>query len=163
MSLLYNYPLWIAVSAIFFAQFVKVPLQFIMTKKLDWKLLTSTGGMPSSHSAGVTALTTSVAMETGLDSIFFAISAVFAGIVMYDATGVRRQAGEHAAVLNRLRGDFQRMITDFHAWQGRDQKQKQEEFTMLKELLGHKPAEVFFGCLTGIVWSIIIYTAFELI
>ncbi|MCJ7843468.1 divergent PAP2 family protein [Lederbergia sp. NSJ-179] len=162
MNLLNNYPLWIAISAIFFAQFVKVPLQFIMTKKINWNLVTSTGGMPSSHSAGVTALTTSVAIDSGLDSTLFAISAVFATIVMYDATGVRRQAGEQAAVINRLRLDFQRMISDIHVWQGKTYKQKQEEFKSLKELLGHKPVEVFFGGLTGVLWAIAIYNLFEL-
>ena len=102
MALLLNFPLWTAISAIFLAQLVKVPIHFIVTKKTDWSLLTSTGGMPSSHSAAVTALATAVALETGLDSTLFAITTVFALIVMYDAKGVRRQAGEQAAVLTGL-------------------------------------------------------------
>ena len=63
MNVLENFPLWAALTSIFFAQFVKVPIQFMPLKKVDWSLLTSTGGMPSSHSAAVTALTTGVALE----------------------------------------------------------------------------------------------------
>ncbi|MBS4220866.1 divergent PAP2 family protein [Bacillus sp. FJAT-49711] len=157
MEFLHNFPFWAALTAIFFAQFIKVPLHFIMTKKADWTLITSTGGMPSSHSAGVTALTTSVALDAGLGSTLFAVSAIFAIIVMFDATGVRRQAGEQAAVLNRLSVDFQKMISDIHVWQGKTHKEKQMEFIKLKELLGHKPVEVFFGGLTGIVWALALH------
>ncbi|MBS4195207.1 divergent PAP2 family protein [Lederbergia citri] len=157
MDFLHNFPFWAAITAIFFAQFVKVPLQFIMTKKIDWTLITSTGGMPSSHSAGVTALTTSVALVEGLGSTLFAVSAIFAIIVMFDATGVRRQAGEQAVVLNRLSLDFQKMISDIQDWQGKTNKEKQIEFKKLKELLGHKPVEVFFGGLTGVIWAVILH------
>ena len=66
MDLFINFPFWASLTAIFFAQFVKVPIHFIATKKLDWSLLTSTGGMPSSHSAAVTALTTGVALRIWL-------------------------------------------------------------------------------------------------
>ncbi|MBW8351660.1 divergent PAP2 family protein [Bacillus sp. IITD106] len=160
MDFLHNFPFWAAITAIFFAQFIKVPLYYIMTKKIDWTLITSTGGMPSSHSAGVTALTTSVALVEGLGSTLFAVSAIFAIIVMFDATGVRRQAGEQAVVLNRLSLDFQKMISDLHDWQGKTHKEKQNEFKKLKELLGHKPVEVFFGGLTGIVWAVILHKLF---
>ena len=84
MELFTNLPLWAALAAIGFAQFVKVPLHFIVTRKVDWSLITSTGGMPSSHSAAVTALTTGIALEQGVGSPFFAISTVFAVIVMFD-------------------------------------------------------------------------------
>ena len=87
MDLLNNFPLWAAFSAIFFAQFIKVPIHYLVTKKADWSLLTSTGGMPSSHSAAVTALATAVALDVGLDSTLFAVTAIFAVIVMYDAKG----------------------------------------------------------------------------
>ena len=159
MALLLNFPLWTAISAIFLAQLVKVPIHFIVTKKTDWSLLTSTGGMPSSHSAAVTALATAVALETGLDSTLFAITTVFALIVMYDAKGVRRQAGEQAAVLNRLTADFQRHI-ETNVWRNKSNTAKQKEIIKLKELLGHKPIEVFFGGLTGIVWALILYYIF---
>ncbi|MFD1708661.1 divergent PAP2 family protein [Siminovitchia sediminis] len=154
MDLIMNYPLWFALTAIFFAQFVKVPLQFMITKKWDWSLLTSTGGMPSSHSAAVTALTTGIALEEGLGSPIFAVSAVFAIIVMFDATGVRRQAGEHAIVLNQLSADFQRFIEEAKDWPEKPEHEKRDE---LKELLGHKPVEVFFGALTGIFISLVFH------
>ncbi|WP_433744123.1 divergent PAP2 family protein [Falsibacillus pallidus] len=157
MDLLTNFPLWAAIAGIFFAQFVKVPIQFVATRKIDWSLLTSTGGMPSSHSAAVTGLATGVAIESGLGSPVFAVSAVFAIIVMFDATGVRRQAGEQAIVLNKLAADFQRLVDEAKLWQKKPAEQRQKE---LKELLGHKPIEVFFGGLTGILLTLILYYFF---
>ncbi|UII55392.1 divergent PAP2 family protein [Cytobacillus spongiae] len=154
MDLLTNFPLWAAIAGIFFAQFVKVPIQYIATKKLDWSLLTSTGGMPSSHSAAVTALSTGVALETGLASPIFAVSAVFAIITMFDATGVRRQAGEQAIVLNQLVSDFNRFVEEAKVWQQKPEQEKRKE---LKELLGHKPIEVFFGGLTGVVLTLLLH------
>jgi uncharacterized protein len=154
MNILENFPLWAALAAIFFAQFVKVPIQYIATRKLDWSLLTSTGGMPSSHSAAVTALSTGIAIEAGLDSALFAVSAVFAIITMFDATGVRRQAGEQAIVLNKLVADFNKFLEDAKTW---PQKEEQEKRKELKELLGHKPIEVFFGGLTGVFLTLFLY------
>ncbi|MEH7392522.1 divergent PAP2 family protein [Bacillus sp. JJ1474] len=154
MDLLLNFPLWSAIAAIFFAQFVKVPIHFIATRKVNWALLTSTGGMPSSHSAAVTALSTGVALETGLDSPVFAISAVFAIITMFDATGVRRQAGEQAIMLNQLMSDFNRFMEEAKVWQKKAEQEKRKE---LKELLGHKPIEVFFGGLTGILLTLFLH------
>lgn len=151
MELLTNFPLWSALAAIFFAQFVKVPIQFIATRRVNWSLLTSTGGMPSSHSAAVTALSTGVALETGMDSAVFAVSAVFAIITMFDATGVRRQAGEQAIVLNQLVADFNKFVEEAKMWQKKEGQEKQRE---LKELLGHKPVEVLFGGLTGILLTL---------
>lgn len=158
MELFFNFPLWSALAAIFFAQFIKVPLQFFITKRVDWSLLTSTGGMPSSHSAAVAALSTGIALETGLGSSLFAVSAVFAIIVMFDATGVRRQAGEQAIVLNRLVSDFQRFIEEAKEWPEKPEQKKREE---LKELLGHKPVEVFFGGLTGIGLTLLLHYIFQ--
>jgi uncharacterized protein len=157
MEMFMNFPFWSAIAAIFFAQFVKVPIQFIATRKIDWSLLTSTGGMPSSHSAAVTALTTGVALEVGLDSPVFAVSALFAIITMFDATGVRRQAGEQAIVLNQLVLDFNKIIKDVKNWPDKPEQEKRKE---LKELLGHKPIEVFFGGLTGIALTLLFYFAF---
>lgn len=154
MDLFSNFPLWAALSAIFFAQFIKVPLHYIALRKIDWKLLTSTGGMPSSHSAAVTALTTAIALKEGLHSNLFAISAVFAVIVMFDATGVRRHAGEQATVLNKLVADFNRFLVDAKYWQNKPAQEKRRE---LKELLGHQPIEVFFGGLTGILLTLVLY------
>ncbi|MFJ8459008.1 MULTISPECIES: divergent PAP2 family protein [Lysinibacillus] len=154
MSLLQNTPLLVALFAVLFAQFVKIPIHFLMTRQINWGLITSTGGMPSSHSASVTGLTTSIAYETGLDSPIFAVAAMFSFIVMYDASGVRYQAGQHAAVLNQLRKDFQILLHDFKKWPQMDGQEKMEE---LKTLLGHKRSEVFFGALTGIFIAIITY------
>ena len=154
MDLFINFPFWASLAAICFAQFIKVPIHFIATKKLDWSLLTSTGGMPSSHSAAVTALTTGVALESGLHSPIFAISAIFAIITMFDASGVRRQAGEQAIVLNQLVADFNKLVEDVKTWPKKEEQEKRNE---LKELLGHKPIEVFFGGITGVFLTLALY------
>ncbi|WP_318507655.1 divergent PAP2 family protein [Bacillus sp. T3] len=154
MEMLSNFPFWSAIASIFFAQFVKVPIQFLATRHINWSLLTSTGGMPSSHSAAVTALSTGVALEAGLNSPVFAVSALFAIITMFDATGVRRQAGEQAIVLNQLVADFHKIIFEAKNWTGKPEIEKRKE---LKELLGHKPIEVFFGGLTGIALTLLLY------
>ena len=155
MEIFTNTPLWIALLAVLFAQFVKIPIHFIATREFKPGLAFSTGGMPSSHSASVTSLATAIGIENGLDSPFFAIAAVLSIIVMYDATGIRRQAGEHATILNQLVKDFQRLVADAKNWPQKEQQQKKEE---LKELLGHQPIEVFFGALTGIILAIVVYS-----
>ncbi|MET3699464.1 hypothetical protein SAMN05877753_111103 [Bacillus oleivorans] len=151
MVLFQNFPLIAAILAIIFAQFVKIPIAFITTQKWDWSLFNSTGGMPSSHSAAVTALTTGVALEEGMGSTLFAVSAVFAIIVMYDSSGVRRQTGEQAIAINQLMKDFQRIVREpKHA----------KPLKELKEVLGHKPIEVFFGALTGIILTLFLHILF---
>ncbi len=101
--------------------------------------------MPSSHSAAVTALSTGIALEQGLDSPLFAVAAIFAVITMFDATGVRRHAGEQATVINKLVIDFNRFVSEAKDFQKAEEKEKQKK---LKELLGHQPIEVFFGGVT---------------
>jgi len=157
LELLFNFPLLASLAAIFFAQFIKVPIYFIVSRKWDWSLITSTGGMPSSHSAAVTALSTGVALDHGLDSSIFAISAVFAIITMFDATGVRRHAGEQATVLNQLVIDFNKFVKEAKVW---PQKADQDKQKKLKELLGHQPIEVFFGGLTGILLALLLHYFF---
>ncbi|MBD1380842.1 divergent PAP2 family protein [Metabacillus arenae] len=154
MELLFNFPLLASLAAIFFAQFVKVPIQFAVSRKIDWSLLTSTGGMPSSHSAAVTSLSTAIALEQGIESSIFALSAVFAIITMFDATGVRRHAGEQATVINKLVADFSIFVEEAKGWPKAEEKEKQKK---LKELLGHQPIEVFFGGLTGIAVALTLY------
>jgi hypothetical protein len=154
MELFLNFPLLASLAAIFFAQFVKVPITYVITRKLDWTLITSTGGMPSSHSAAVTALATGVALDNGLASSLFAVSAVFAIITMFDATGVRRHAGEQATVLNKLVTDFNTFVGEAKSWPQQEEKEKQKK---LKELLGHQPIEVFFGGLTGILLTLFLH------
>lgn len=157
MEIFTNFPLLAALLAIGFAQWIKVPLQYIATKRFDWTLITSTGGMPSSHSAAVSALATAIALEEGLESPYFAIAAIFGVIVMFDASGVRRHAGEQATVLNRLVDDFNKLLTEVKSWPEKKEQDKRKE---LKELLGHQPIEVFFGGLTGILLTLILYFLF---
>ena len=149
-----NFPLWAALLSIGFAQFIKVPLFFIATRTFDWSLLTSTGGMPSSHSGAVTALATAIAIDYGLGSPYFALAAIFGIIVMFDATGVRRHAGEQATVVNQLVSDLNKMVSEFKQWPDKEEQEKRKE---LKELLGHQPIEVFFGGLLGIIIAVILH------
>ncbi|MGN7375426.1 divergent PAP2 family protein [Bacillus halotolerans] len=158
MELFMNFPLLSSLAAIIFAQVIKVPIQFIVSRKLDWSLVTSTGGMPSSHSAAVTALSTGVALEHGLGSSLFAVSAIFAVITMFDATGVRRHAGEQATVINKLVIDFNRFVNEAKDFPKAEEKEKQKK---LKELLGHQPIEVFFGGLTGILLTLALAYFFQ--
>lgn len=127
-------------AAAFFAQVIKFFVFTIRTRRINFKIFTTTGGMPSSHSAGVMGLTTSVGIISGFDSVVFAIALGYAMIVMYDAAGLRRAAGKTAASLNRMMDDFYKH--DLQAVGGK-----------LKELLGHTPLEVFFGALFGILFA----------
>ena len=126
-----------------------------MTRKIDWSLLTSTGGMPSSHSAAVSSLAMAIGFEVGFDSPIFAIAAMFAGIVMYDASHVRYQAGQHAAILNELRHDLQLFYKEVKRWPEMNEQEKIED---LKTLLGHKKSEVFIGGLSGILLAVVVYS-----
>ncbi|MFD1031981.1 divergent PAP2 family protein [Metaplanococcus flavidus] len=154
MEFFTNTPLMIALFAIIFAQFLKIPIQYAVTRELDWKLFSSTGGMPSSHSAAVTSLTTAVAYEHGVGSTIFAVATMFAVITMYDATGVRFQAGQQALTINKLRTDLQLFMNETRTWANKKEEEKIEE---LKTLLGHKPSEVFMGALIGIAISVVVY------
>lgn len=154
MTLIANTPLVVALCAIIFAQLLKVPIYFLATKKWDFSLITSTGGMPSSHSAAVTSLATAVAFETSLDSPIFAVATMFALIVMYDASGVRLEAGKHATLLNELRKDFDLLTKNIGEWPKLNEREKQQE---LKTLLGHKRSEVVTGALAGIVFASLVY------
>jgi len=133
------------IIAAFVAQSMKV-LAYIWThKKINFKIFTTTGGMPSSHTAGVIALTTAIGIIEGTESIAFAISLGFSLIVMQDAAGVRRAAGKTAATLNRLVDEFIQ------------KNQEVKPYEALKELLGHTPLEVFCGMILGIIVPIIIH------
>lgn len=128
------------VLSAFFAQLIKFFIFTIKSRKINFKIFTTTGGMPSSHSAGVMGLATSVGIIEGFDSVVFAISVGFALITMYDAAGVRRAAGKTAACLNKMMDDFYKH--DVQALGGK-----------LKELLGHTPFEVIMGALFGIAFA----------
>lgn len=137
-----NEMLMAALISWFIAQFIKVMLVLIKEKKLNFKKFIESGGMPSSHSSLVVALTTAAGKAYGLDSSTFAVSAVFSLVVMYDASGVRRAAGKQAQALNRL-------IEEFYV-----EKPRVDE--RLKELIGHTPVEVFAGALLGLVIGLLI-------
>ena len=124
----------------FCAQVLKFIIFTIRSRKINFKMFTTTGGMPSSHSAGVMGLATAVGLIEGFDSVLFAISVGFALITMYDAAGVRRAAGKTAACLNKMMDDFYKH--DVQAIGGK-----------LKELLGHTPFEVIMGALFGIAFA----------
>ncbi|AMA72000.1 MULTISPECIES: divergent PAP2 family protein [Aneurinibacillus] len=158
-DLLSNFPLWSALLAIGIAQGIKVPITYFAIRKWDWKLLFSTGGMPSSHSAAVTALTTAVGLIEGFGSTLFAISVIFSIIIMFDAAGVRRHAGTHAAVLNILVEDFNQLIEELKTMRV---KPRRERAKKLKELLGHQPSEVLVGGWLGIVQSTLLYYLLDL-
>src|SRR3972149_818737 len=119
------------------AQIIKLPLEYLLHRNWDWGLLLSTGGMPSSHSALVAALSVAVGLQEGFTSPLFAISWVLAMIVIYDAIGIRRHAGDHARVLNLMIDEL---------FTGHPLAEKE-----LKEVLGHTPREVIGGVLLGIV------------
>jgi acid phosphatase family membrane protein YuiD len=144
-SILDNFPLSAAFMAIVLAQFVKVPIFLIAKRSWNFKLGFSTGGMPSSHSAGVCALTTAVGIDEGTSSAAFAIAVVVSVITMFDAAGIRRHAGIHASFINRIMAAAPITKED-----GYDQK-------ALKELLGHRPIEVFIGALFGIIVSFLLH------
>jgi hypothetical protein len=127
----------VGLSAAFIAQIIKFCIFTIRTRKINFKIFTTTGGMPSSHSAGVMGLATSIGLIDGFNSTIFAVAIGFAMVTMYDAAGVRRAAGKTAACLNRMMEDYYK-----HDVQAIGEK--------LKELLGHTPFEVYMGALLGI-------------
>ena len=130
-----------AFSAIITAQIIKCIVFLIIKRKIDLRLFTTTGGMPSSHSAGVMGLSTAVGLINGFNSVNFAIALGFACIVMYDAAGVRRAAGKQAACLNKI-------IMDIY------KQDLAEAGGKLKELLGHTPMQVFVGATYGVFYAI---------
>lgn len=116
----------------------------------------STGGMPSSHTATIISLTTAIGITSGVQSNEFAIAVIVSLIVMHDAMGVRRHAGYHAEVLNTLLADFNVLIETLK----HPSLKKTESREKLKELLGHQPAEVFFGAITGIIVGYLTYLVY---
>ncbi|WP_312472089.1 divergent PAP2 family protein [Neobacillus sp.] len=148
-----SYPILAALLGMLIAQFVKIPIHYITSRELKWNLMFSTGGMPSSHTSTIISLTTAIGITTGVYSNEFAICVVVSLIVMHDATGVRRHAGYHAEVLNTLLANFNLLIETLKD----PNLKKTESREKLKELLGHQPAEVFFGAITGIIVGILTY------
>jgi hypothetical protein len=135
-----NRVLLVALVACFVAQGLKLIVEVIKHQKVDLPVLVTTGGMPSAHSALVTALAAGVGQTIGWSSPDFAVAAVFAIIVMYDAAGVRQAAGKQARILNQMIDELFHEKPDF--FQDR-----------LKELLGHTPVQVIAGSALGITIS----------
>ncbi len=124
------------------AQTIKFIATLLLEKKVDFTKLVGSGGMPSAHSAMVTAVCTEIGLAEGWHSPIFGLSIIFAAIVMYDASGVRQAVGKQARILNHLVREV---------YLGNDFKPGR-----IKELLGHTPIEVFFGAILGIIVAITI-------
>lgn len=131
----FNPPLVLAVIAMLTVQLFKFFFYWAWNGKADFTRLVGTGGMPSAHSASVTALTVAVGISSGWNSAFFGAVAFFSLVIMYDATGIRRAAGRQAQILNRMLDE----LKDYHKL----------EPVRLKELLGHTPLEVLLGAAYG--------------
>jgi uncharacterized protein len=133
----------ITVSVWFLAQLTKVMLGYFREKRFNFRWLIGTGGMPSSHAAGVSALATVVGLQYGYDSPLFAISASFAMVTMFDAQGVRRATGQQATILNKMMDDIY--------WKGQIEEKR------LKELVGHTPIQVLAGFIFGVTCALYLY------
>ncbi len=144
MDLCKNSILQTALISWFAAQLIKVIIVLIIERRVDFTRITGSGGMPSSHSSFTVSLAAAIGFTDGFDSVAFALAAAFSLVVMYDASGVRRSAGQQAAILNRI-----------------VEKLGKEELSAtgkkLKELLGHTPMEVVAGALLGLIIAIIQY------
>lgn len=131
-----------AIFSWFIAQIIKVIHTLIRDKKIDFTRMFGSGGMPSSHASFTVSLATAIGLEMGFSGVEFALATAFSVVVMYDATGVRRSAGEQAAILNRIVERFGKETLE-------DTGKK------LKELLGHTPIQVFAGAVLGIIIAVI--------
>lgn len=130
-------------TAWFFAQVLKLLINLIVNHKIDFRLLVGTGGMPSSHTASVTALTMSVGLTSGFTSTIFLVALLYCVVVISDALGVRRAAGRQAKLLNMIVDELGH--NKFHAEK------------RMKELLGHTPIEATAGIIIGIIFPILFF------
>lgn len=135
-ELFHNEALICALTGWFAAQAMKIPTYWLVEKRLDWRRFFGSGGMPSSHTAFVVALAIMAGVLNGFDTVEFAMCTVFAAVVMYDATGVRRETGIQAQVINEI---LRQVFIDGKPIADDD----------LKELVGHKPLEVLGGAIIG--------------
>ncbi len=136
-----NKYLWIPVITWFLIQTFKFLFDLVKNKKVNFRRLWGSGGMPSSHSAVMTALSTTIGYTEGIDSPIFALAVISSCIVMYDAAGVRRAAGKQARVLNQIIESEGKNIN------------MQEK---LIEILGHTPIEVIVGAIVGILLALLL-------
>ena len=146
-DILDNQVLVIALLACLIAQLLKLLFELVVHRKVNIRVLVTTGGMPSAHSALVTALATGVGQEIGWSSPDFAIAAIFAIIVMYDAAGVRQAAGKQARILNQILDELFQEHPKFNE-------------DRLKELLGHTPVQVIVGSALGVVTALFANAAY---
>ena len=130
----------------FSAQMIKYLIDGFRHRGWRVKMLFSSGGMPSSHTSAVVALAMGLGFYEGFNSSAFAVSGVFSLIVMYDATGVRRETGRQGTVLNT--------IID---WLVSEQPESKVEDVAMKERVGHQPSEVLAGFALGLIWSVIFF------
>ncbi len=137
-----NIYIWIPVLLWFLIQTFKVIWDLVTTKQFNFKRILGAGGMPSSHSAVVTSLATLIGKNEGFDSPIFALSLIFACVVMYDAAGIRRAAGKQAKLLNK--------IVNTPGLSGLEVQEK------LVEVLGHTPIQVFVGAIIGIIAGVLL-------
>ncbi len=144
--ILFNPILLAALTAWFIAQVLKVLIEFILLKRWNWALLFQAGGMPSSHSAMVSAMALSIGLYMGFDLPVFAVASILAMIVIYDATGIRREAGRQAVLINTIIEEIA--------------KGKLSQHKRLKEVLGHTPGEAILGTLLGLGISTIFWILF---
>ncbi len=140
-SLWSNTALWLPLSVGMAVQLYKFLFEWIRRRDFDLRVLTRSGGMPSSHSAMVCSLVFAIGYRSGLRSDVFALAVIFAVIIMYDATGVRQATGKQAKVLNQI-------LRELFA----GHPVSEEE---LKELIGHTPTEVYVGALVGILSTVL--------
>ncbi len=143
-GLLSNTPLMAALLATSAAQVLKVLLVLLTERRLALDRMLETGGMPSSHTAAVTALATVLGLRYGLGSPHFALAAVFGSIVMYDATGIRRAAGMQAEQINELMQELAHLFEEGYQPQA------------LKTLLGHTYPQVLVGAVLGITTGLLV-------
>ena len=136
-SLFQNKALIAGLTAWLLAQIIKIPLDYFQTRRWNWALLLTTGGMPSSHSSLMTATVFAIGLYYGFNSPLFALGVALTMIVTYDAAGVRRQAGIHAQRINVIFGE----LLHGHPISEKD----------LREVLGHTPLEVMGGILLGLI------------
>lgn len=142
-DILHNKILMITLTAWAVAQTIKVLVGVVQERRFNFRWFIGTGGMPSSHAAGVTALATTLGMEYGFQTGYFAIAAVFALVTMFDAQGVRRSTGQQAELLNQIMEDIY--------WKGKIESKK------LAELIGHSPFQVVMGLALGLALALILY------
>lgn len=138
-----NHVLITMLTAWLLAQIIKIPLDYLYSRRWNWALLLSVGGMPSSHTSLLTSATVAIGLYHGFDNPLFALGVAITMVVTYDAAGVRRQAGIHAQRINMV---FEELL------RGHLMDQKE-----LREVLGHTPLEVTGGVLFGILIAIVMW------